>query len=859
MAASAWAACETEPPAPKDANADLAVVDATPAGPCGAIDSAYRFASGSATGHADPAGARAAKQARAGVITNLSQVHSPSDVRFPVRRGDYLLANEKIALYIEAARVSDGYNPFGGEVAAIETVGDDGLPRGTSEWAEALLTAGGMVVAPEKVGVLADGSDGGPAIVRSEGVLKVAPFLEGYAALFTDMRPVPAALDYVLAPGAEKVTVRLSIQNPFAEKVNLGQAQIVAFLMNRSASFTPEHGFAPIAGNTAWLGWEAGPHAVAARVAPGLAFNYLAAVEGAQIFTSSGAVMEACQPVSFDYVELVTASPGIDALIQAMRRVDGELEWRAVSGKVTDAGSAAVADAFVHATRMDGSYVSRARTGADGSYVLHLPDETISLRVSARGLPTPVPTIVSAAQTHIDLSVGALATLHVVTTELGSNVALPARVQVIPVAAPIALPESFGADDAGEGRAHLEFTVDGTATVKVFPGDYRVVVSHGYEYEIFDQTITLGSGQVATLSPVLERSVATPGALSSDTHIHSSYSLDSADPVAYKVRGALAEGLELPVSSEHEYVVDFGPVVEELGATAWAKGFASEELSTSTYGHFGLVPMVAKPDAANRGVVNWAGMHPPQIFDEVRKVEGDPALIVNHPLATQAFKGYFADIHFDDATVVGDVLDWSTNFDAVECFNNSDFEDNRHGSVAAWFSLLGSGKRTFTTGASDNHKMTSGPVGYPRTFFLLGTDDPRQVSPSMLRDAIRAGTSTVSGGLYMTVIGPGGIGPGGTVTATGAPTVFDVTVRAPSWIEAKILEVIVDGQTQQTIDLVPSVIPGVAHLYEATVNVIATGSNATHYVVFHASNATGDLAPVHPGRRPFAVSNPIWF
>src|SRR5690349_2130648 len=103
--------------------------DGTQSG-CGDITKSFRFPTGSLDGHADPAGAKAAGQARAGRITSTAMIHSPPDVRFPVHVGDYLLANDKIALYIEGARVSDGYNPFGGEIAAIEPVGDDGLPRG---------------------------------------------------------------------------------------------------------------------------------------------------------------------------------------------------------------------------------------------------------------------------------------------------------------------------------------------------------------------------------------------------------------------------------------------------------------------------------------------------------------------------------------------------------------------------------------------------------------------------------------------------------------------------------------------------------------------------------------------------------
>ena len=48
--------------------------------------------------------------------------------------------------------------------------------------------------------------------------------------------------------------------------------------------------------------------------------------------------------------------------------------------------------------------------------------------------------------------------------------------------------------------------------------------------------------------------------------------------------------------------------------------------------------------------------------------------------------------------------------------------------------------------------------------------------------------------------------------------------------------------------------------YEATVDVRAASSRPRHWVVFHAKGPAGkDLAPLHPGRMPFAMSNPVYF
>ncbi len=209
-------------------------------------------------------------------------------------------------------------------------------------------------------------------------------------------------------------------------------------------------------------------------------------------------------------------------------------------------------------------------------------------------------------------------------------------------------------------------------------------------------------------------------------------------------------------------------------------------------------------------------------------------------------------------TGVGSKALWSEAFDAVEVFNDSDFEANRDGSVADWFSLLNAGKMRTGVGSSDSHHLSTNPVGYPRTCLQFGHDDPKRLRPNTVRDVLHAGTAIVSGGLSMKVQGPGGVLPGGTATAGQ----YKVVVASPGWLAASSLEVIVDGVTTQTIALEPAAgaTAGPGKRHELTVDVTAAQSRPAgrHWVVFHAKG-DGDLAPLHPGRKPFAASNPIFF
>ena len=63
---------------------------------------------------------------------------------------------------------------------------------------------------------------------------------------------------------------------------------------------------------------------------------------------------------------------------------------------------------------------------------------------------------------------------------------------------------------------------------------------------------------------------------------------------------------------------------------------------------------------------------------------------------------------------------------------------------------------------------------------------------------------------------------------------------------------------ERTVELTETVTP-TGRRYEATVS-IKRPSKPHSFVVFHARGPAGrDLSPIYPGRKPFAVSNPIFF
>jgi Carboxypeptidase regulatory-like domain len=838
---------------------DPAAPSGLDAGTCAGNLDAFRFPGGG-DGSVDPFGAKAAGQARAGRIRDASQIVQPEDARDKVRVGDFALANDRIALYVEAEGESDGYNPFGGEILALEPVGPDGRPTAVSYYNETLVMLARQTVKPDRVTVLADGSDGKAAIVRVSGTLQNVPFLDTFKALFPDEYGFPAALDYVLEPGSARVQLRLNLVNTTIDPVDFKNKQYFGFFhSSRSDIFTESQGYAEAKGESPWVGFDTGKAGFLVRAVDSPVRAEIE-VSGFQLFSVKGLMLDACATKTVDYAEMIAGAPGLDGLLEAKRAALGEAAWRAVRGVVKEEGGAPIPGARVHATAADGRYLSRTTADAEGAFVLHVPPGDALLTPTAQGWAIPAATTVPATAEAIELALPRSGLLEVLVKDAITNEPIPARVQVIPDKAIAAAPASFGQTDHEEveGRLWQDFAVTGRSVLKVPVGPHRVIVTRGYEYELFDAPVTAAAGVTTTLNVALAHSVESPGVMCADFHIHSHFSADSDDVPELKVKGAVADGLEIPVSSEHEWVLDFQPIIQRLNLTKWAFGLPSEELTTFTFGHFGVVPLFPKPDSVNNGAVAWIGKKPGEIFRAVNALPEKPVLIVNHPRSA-GFAGYFGASSYDRAKASGSPELWSDEFGAIEVFNDSDFEKNRDGSVADWFSLLNTGKTYWATGSSDSHHERTSPVGYPRTCLHFGHDDPTKLTAETVRDVLRSGAAVISGGLTMTVEGPGGIGPGGVATS-GA---YKVAVAAPSWLAASELEVIVDGITTETRPLTAIAGPGPGKRYEVTIDVAPAQSKPRHWVVFHAKGggmgAGGDLAPLHPGRKPFAVSNPIFF
>ena len=800
-----------------------------------------------------------ATQVRAGRITD--KAHLLTGIKVEGRVGDYKLYNGKVAFIIGDARAGSGLGYYGGEVLDAARSAQSGA-AGQSLLGETILGAITRGMRPRSVGVVHDGSDGKQALVRVIGELAPVPLLETYIPGTNGDLPLDVVIDYSLAPDAGALQIRLRFFNKRSnKKVPIPMTLLVLTAGDGLSFFTERGGFdqTQVGGKQPYLGMV-GRHVSYALAGRGsTAITSVILRNGIWILTLGSVDVPAAGEVDLR-LDLVLAGGDPAQLQAALRRTRGLAPPAALSGKVRGKDSAALAGARVHARAISGTFHSMAKTDSTGSYRMELPTGKYLVSAVADGhAPSPEATLSMAkAAVTQDISTAGSATVTFSVAD-DNGLDLPAKLIFLPKK-PMNHPASMGEPVLlGKATRIVYHHGGGERTVSLPPGEYTLTASRGFEYEIDQRTLQLAHGQSTTMALKLTRSVETKGFICGDFHVHAMWSYDASDLYEHKVAAMVAEGLEVPVCSEHDHLGDFNPTIAKMGLQPWIQSIIGDEVTTGKWGHFNAFPVTAAAGKPNSGAVGWYGKAPKKLFAEIRTAWPKSLLQINHP-RSDSF-GYFSKVGYDSAAgTFQDPSSWSADFDVVEVFNASGWDANEKGSVRDWFSLLDRGLIHTATGNSDSHEVDLHEVGYPRNYVRLSADSPAKLSPSEFTLALKNQQVVVSGGAFISA-SIDGKGPGETVKASTGKVTLELVVQAPTWVHLDRLRVIAGGKPGgnllQSFTLDSStVVPGNPAMRFAGKLQLQLPGKDTWVVVL--ATGTKKLTPVVQGKQPFGVTNPIF-
>ncbi|MGI9590246.1 MAG: CehA/McbA family metallohydrolase [Myxococcota bacterium] len=466
------------------------------------------------------------------------------------------------------------------------------------------------------------------------------------------------------------------------------------------------------------------------------------------------------------------------------------------------------------------------RPGPDGSFSFRGPPGDYRLRVEAPGRE---PRLITVEVEDGDVALGDIETDPVATLQLPRG--LRARLVFLGLED---TPDPNFRDDllgfSAGGRPHrnsassrevnLIGNDDDPLAVTLAPGRYRVLATRGPEFGVTSAELELAPGEEREL--VLEapaRAFETPGWIAADLHVHAGPSFDSTLSVASRVRAFAAQGGEVIVSTEHDFVVDYAPAIRAQGLGGEIASLVGTEVTSSavsaeapyTIGHSNVFPVPVRPLAYRQGALRAEGRRLRDVYRQAGAIARGTLVQLNHPRTPSgragdrernaylthmgvSGKAYRPDrplgaepnavlLERDPETGMRDL-----DFHLMELMNGSSRLHYRR-ARADWLSFLLQGELRTGTANSDSHDAAT-PVALPRSYVRVADDRPSALEPGAFLRALRTHHVVGTSGPWLEVslegAGPGDLYPSNAGT-------LRVRVEAADWVPVSELRVRVDG------------------------------------------------------------------
>jgi len=402
------------------------------------------------------------------------------------------------------------------------------------------------------------------------------------------------------------------------------------------------------------------------------------------------------------------------------------------------------------------------------------------------------------------------------------------------------------------------FVLHGDCELRVPTGTYDVWISHGPEWDTTRERVEIKAGADADVHAKLHHVVDTPGWISGDFHVHSAASLDSRVPMRDRVHQFVADGVDLIVSTDHNVIADYAPVIAELGVRDLLASTTGDEITTRSWGHFGAFPLPLEEGELGRGAIAVGKRTPSQIFPDVRAHAPAALIDVHHPRLEHGDIGYFHLAGFDEKTGHSKHAGFSFDFDAIEVLNGYQDADRKtlDRVIGDWLSFLDAGKRVAATGNSDTHHLTFNLGGYPRNYVAVGDVPVGKLDSSAVAAAVKAGHSYFTTGPVIDAKINGG-SLGDTVFAKDGHFELELRVRAADWISTSKITVL--GPRGSILARLPAPTTTNVVRFDAKIPIALAQDG---YVIVRVDGDqpmapnVGDIASWRV--YPLAVTNPIW-
>jgi hypothetical protein len=337
-------------------------------------------------------------------------------------------------------------------------------------------------------------------------------------------------------------------------------------------------------------------------------------------------------------------------------------------------------------------------------------------------------------------------------------------------------------------RPGVVFTSTGRAKFGLPAGSYTIYAGRGFEWSLAKTDVTVAAGPPVRTELTIRREVPTEGYVACDSHVHTlTHSGHGDSTIAERMITIAAEGIELPIATDHNVHVDYEPHATHLGVRKHFTPVIGNEVTTSV-GHFNIFPIRAGAAVPDYQSKNWAA-----IFEGIYRTPDVKAVILNHARDLHGGTRPFGP-KLHNAPSGENLEGWPMRFNAMEVVNSGATQTDPLQLFHDWMGLLNAGRTVTPVGSSDSHDVARHFIGQGRTYIRCDDRDVSRIDIDSAVDSFLAGRVRVSYGLLAELTVDGRHTSGDLAAPAGDDLTLGLRVLGPHWVTATSVRLYANGQ-----------------------------------------------------------------
>jgi len=331
-------------------------------------------------------------------------------------------------------------------------------------------------------------------------------------------------------------------------------------------------------------------------------------------------------------------------------------------------------------------------------------------------------------------------------------------------------------------------------------GTYMISASRGPEYTLDQRVVEVLKDSLQEVVFQIDKIIEGTNLISVDPHMHTLNS-DGSMTIAERIKSVVAEGVDVAISADHNYISDYPSVLKNLGLGDYLAVLMGQEVSPlDVYQvympEFNRFPLRIREGEPGNGAIDIRFFeNNTPIFGESRRKDPRALIQVNHP--RRRGYGYFTYYQLDPETAATALKGFDTSFDLLEVMNGPFFSHDKNKNsevIADWLHLLNRGYFFPIIGSSDSHEIDKNEPGYARTYVFYKGEKGNKLDTSAIIQAMKKGQSFVSTGPIIEFTVNNTSIPGNTIIVEERKLDVGIKIQSAPWISVDEVRVIINGE-----------------------------------------------------------------